>query len=536
MSRSQESPVREGVTGPRTDGTGPEADASGPAHGPAHGPGHGPAHGPEPDAQPPTAVSTDTSVAPDTAVAAGTVVSTDPAEPSRTVGTFTAATPASAAEAVARADEAATAWAALPAGRRAQVLGRAADLLEDEAGTLARLITREQGKPLSAAKGEVGKTVEQFRLSAQLAFMVEGVTYPRESASLSAWTMRVPLGVVVAITPWNFPVSLAARKIAPALAAGNAVVFKPSPVAAACGEYLAGACHRAGVPEEVLPVLHGDSHDAMSALVGASQVRAVTFTGSDAVGAHLQRTANPPARRQFELGGHNAALVCADADLPRAAAAVAGGAFGLSGQVCTATDRVLVDRSVLEEFSGLLREQVTALRVGRGDDGEAGLGPVATRDRRDRLTALVDSAREQGAKVTAEGTLLPGLDPDGHWVVPVLLEDVPEDHPAVTAEIFGPVLAVVPVDGTGEGIRVVNSTPHGLVSAVHTRDLGTAGRFMREVRCGVVKVNDRTTGNGVAPPFGGWGASSSGAFPEGGRGALDFVTDTKTVYCDYQES
>ncbi|WP_314175369.1 aldehyde dehydrogenase family protein [Streptomyces winkii] len=485
MSRLQESPVRE-------DGAGPEPDP-------------------------------------------GTVVSTDPAEPSDVVATFPAATPASAAEAVAAADEAARAWSALPAGRRAGVLGAAADVLEGEADTLARLITREQGKPLSAAKGEVGKTVEQFRLSAQLAFMVEGVTYPRESASLSAWTMRVPLGAVVAITPWNFPVSLAARKIAPALAAGNAVVFKPSPVAAACGEFLAGALHRAGVPGEVLPVLHGDSKEAMAALVGAPQVRAVTFTGSDAVGALLQRTANPPARRQFELGGHNAALVCADADLPRAAAAVAGGAFGLSGQVCTATDRVLVDRSVLAEFTALLREEVSRLRVGRGDDADADLGPVATRAQRERLTALVDSAREQGADVIGEGTLLPGLDPEGHWVPPVLLAGVPEDHPVNTAEIFGPLLGIVPVDGPDEGVAVVNSTPHRLVTAVHTRDLGTAGRFMREARCGVVKINDRTTGNGVAPPFGGWGASSSGAFPEGGRGALEFVTDTKTVYCDYLE-
>lgn len=462
-----------------------------------------------------------------------TVVSTDPAAPGEVVATFEAATPASASAAVAAADEAAASWAALPAGRRAQVLNRAADLLEEEAGELAALITREQGKALGAARGEVTKTVEQFRLSAQLAFLVEGATYPRESGNLSAWTMRVPLGVVVAVTPWNFPVSLAARKIAPALAAGNSVVFKPSPVTAACGERLAAACHRAGVPEDVLPVLHGDSPEAMAALTGAPQVRAVTFTGSDAVGALLQRTSNPPARRQFELGGHNAALVCADADLPHAAAAVAGGAFGLSGQVCTATDRVLVDRSVLDEFTSLLVDEVSRLRVGRGDDPEAGLGPVATRARREQLTELVDSARAQGAEVLAEGTLLPGLDPAGHWVRPVLLRNVPEGHPADTAEIFGPVLGVVPVDGADEGLGIVNSSPHGLVTAVHTRDLGTAGRFMREARCGVVKVNDRTTGNGVAPPFGGWGASSSGAFPEGGRAALEFVTDTKTVYCDY---
>ncbi|WP_235215483.1 aldehyde dehydrogenase family protein [Phaeacidiphilus oryzae] len=460
------------------------------------------------------------------------VVSTDPSAPAEVVAEFPAATPEEAAAAVRTAHAASADWARLPAGARARALDAAAGVLTAEAEELARLICREEGKVIGAARGEVAKTAEQFRLAAQLAFLVEGTTYPAESRS-AAWTLRVPLGVVVAVTPWNFPVSLAARKIAPALAAGNAVILKPSPVAAACGAFLAGACHRAGVPEDVLQVVQGDSADAMAALVGAPETRAVSFTGSDAVGAVLRRTAHPWARLQFELGGHNTVLVCADADLAHAAEEVAAGAFGLTGQVCTGTDRVLVERPVLAEFTALLGERAAALVAGPGLEAGSSVGPAATAAQRERLTALLDSALDAGASVAGQGTLSAAADPSGHWVRPTVLTGVPAKHPVNTGEVFGPLLSVLPVDGVEAALTEINGDDHRLVTAVHTRDLGTGGRFLRAARCGIVKVNERTTGNGVAPPFGGWGASSSGAFPEGGRGALDFVTDTKTVYCDY---
>jgi alpha-ketoglutaric semialdehyde dehydrogenase len=468
-----------------------------------------------------------------TAVTQDTLVSTDPAAPAEVVAEFPAASPTEAAAAVRAAHRAWEGWCGVPAGRRAGALNATADVLTADAERLALLICREEGKVLSAARGEVAKAAEQFRLAAQLAFLVEGTTYPRESAGVSAWTLRVPLGVLVAVTPWNFPVSLAARKIAPALAAGNTVVFKPSPVTGAVGAFLADACHRGGIPADALRVVQGDSPDAMAALVGAAETRAVSFTGSDAVGAVLRRTSHPAARFQFELGGHNAALVCADADLPRAAREVAAGAFGLTGQVCTGTDRVLVERTVLADFSALLGEAAAALTVGPGLDPRTDLGPVATAAQHERLTGLLDSALASGAEVAGQGTLSSAADPSGRWVLPTVLTGVPGDHPVNTGEIFGPLLSVLPVDDVTAALATINADSHRLVTAVHTRDLGTAGRFLHEARCGIVKVNERTTGNGVAPPFGGWGAASSGAFPEGGRGALDFVTDTKTVYCDY---
>ena len=461
--------------------------------------------------------------------------SVDPSSPTTVVARYPEATAEDARAAVSAAAAAAPGWAATPPLRRATALTAIADLIERRADDVAALITREEGKPLTAARGEAGKSAEQFRLAAQLAYLVEGTTYPQETGATFAYTLRSPLGVVVAITPWNFPLSLAARKIAPALAAGNAVVFKPSPVTAGVGSWLAEVAAEAGVPDGVLQLVQGQDPEAMRALVAAPEVAAVSFTGSDAVGAVLRREANPRARLQMELGGHNAAIVCADADLDAAATLVAGGAFDLTGQACTSTDRVLVAAPIADELTERLAAKARALRVGPGDRAGVTTGPVATAAQFERLTRLKESAIAAGARVVAEGALDDDLDPSGWWVAPTLFADVPAGHALVTGEVFGPYLSVVPVESVDDALQVVNSSAHGLVTAVHTRDLGVAHRFAQQAACGIVKINDRTTGNGVAPPFGGWKASSGGAFPEGGRQALDFVTDTKTVYLNYGE-
>lgn len=461
--------------------------------------------------------------------------SVNPAAPSQVVHEFVATSADQVRASLGTAAAAAPRWAATSPAQRAAILSKVADALLAQAAELALLVTREEGKTVAAATGEVRKTAEQFRFAAQLAYQVEGSTYPQETSGTFAYTLRSPLGVIVAITPWNFPVSLAARKIAPALAAGNAVLFKPSPVTAGAGETFTRICHAAGVPEEVLGLVQGDDREAMAALVGGQQVAAVSFTGSDAVGELLRRTTNSRARLQFELGGHNAAVVCADADLERAARAVASGAFELTGQACTATDRVLVERPAYETFSRLLGEQVERMRVGSGENPASTVGPVATAAQHERLTDLLASACRAGT-VLGQADIDPSADPDGYWVPPTVLADLPEDHPVNTREVFGPLLSVVPVDSAQTATEMVNASTHGLVTAIHTSNLTTAHRFAQRVTCGIVKVNDRTTGNGVAPPFGGWKASSSGSFPEGGRTALDFVTDAKTVYFGYEEA
>jgi aldehyde dehydrogenase (NAD+) len=262
-------------------------------------------------------------------------------------------------------------------------------------------------------------------------------------------------------------------------------------------------------------------------------VRAVTFTGSDAVGSRLRSTVHQHARVQFELGGHNAAVVMGDADLQAAARDVAAAGYGQTGQTCTATDIVLVERRVFAEFTELLASRVSKLVVGPGNREGVNLGPLAIPALRDRIDRLVDDAKARGARVIAEGRLADDVDPEGYWARPVFLSGLPANDPLLTREFFGPVVSAVPFDSLDEAINLINDDVHGLVSAIHTTDLAAGHRFAREITCGVIKVNGKTTGNGIAPPFGGWKASSSGAFPEGGRQAIDFFTDTKTIYLSY---
>lgn len=460
--------------------------------------------------------------------------SENPAHPEDVVGTFTATSPREVADVIARAAAIQSEWAGLPPSQRAALIGGVAHALARETHELVALITREEGKTLAESRGEVQKSIEQFHFASQLAYQLEGATYPEEEPATFAYTLRVPLGVVAAITPWNFPLSLPARKLAPALAAGNAVIFKPSPATAAVGEALVRICAEAGLPEGLIGLVQGADPATMAALVGDPAVAAVTFTGSDAVGEILRKTARAGARLQFELGGHNLVVVCADADLQSAAESVVRGGVGLAGQACTATDRVLVEERVYRAFSAAVAAELGRIRVGDGTMVGVSCGPVATKAQFERLSALSTSALEAGGEPIGAPLVDRATEGrDGYFVAPQVYAGLADDHPLVSGEIFGPFVGLAKVRSFEEGLETVNADAHGLVTAVHTSSLATATRFAREARCGIVKINRRTTGNGIAPPFGGWKASSSGAFPEGGRQALDFFSDVKTVYTGY---
>lgn len=460
-----------------------------------------------------------------------TFTSVNPASPSEVVGEFAAATAGDVSASIAKAAAAQRDWAARPAGARAVILGGVAHAFAKETPQLAPLITREEGKTLAESQAEVRKAAEQFHFAAQLCYLVQGTTYPAEQPGVFTYSLRSPVGVVVAITPWNFPVSLPARKIGPALAAGNAVVFKPSPVTAAVGEKFVDILREAGVPEELVQVVHGDDPEAMTSLVADHAVRAISLTGSTRVGDRVRETGHKHARLQSELSGHNATVILTDADLDAAVREVVHGGLGLTGQACTAAARVLVDRRVFDDVAARVARAVATLRCGPGDAPGITCGPVATRAQYERITGLIDSARAAGATTVAEGTLADERNRDGWFIAPTVFAGLTPDHAVNAGEVFGPVLSLVPVDGLDEALEVINAADHGLANAIHTRDLAAAHRFAAEVCCGVVKINQRTTGNGIAPPFGGWKASSSGAFPEGGVQALDFFTETKTVYC-----
>ncbi|MDA8292437.1 MAG: aldehyde dehydrogenase family protein [Actinomycetota bacterium] len=465
---------------------------------------------------------------------ASALVSENPARPDEVVGTFAQTSATEVGEILARAVEAQAHWAALPPGQRATLIGGVAHALARETNELVELVTREEGKTLAESRGEVQKAAEQFHFASQLSFQVEGATFPEEEVDTFTYTLRAPLGVVVAISPWNFPLSLPARKIAPALAAGNAVVLKPSPATPAVGSALVRVFQEAGLPDDLVQLVQGSEDEAMQALVADPRVAALTFTGSDEAGEVIRRRARAGVRVQLELGGHNLVVVCADADVARAASAVVRGGIGLAGQACTATDRALVEASVFEDFKAAVAAELARVRVGDGATPGVSCGPVATRAQFERLGALARAALDAGGEPVGVAAVdLDALEGGGYFVEPRVFAGLADDHPAVTREIFGPMLSIAPIDHLDEGIAAVNADAHGLVTAVHTTNLASATRFAREARCGIVKVNRRTTGNGVAPPFGGWKASSSGAFPEGGRQALDFFTDTKTVYSGF---
>ncbi|GAC1575933.1 MAG: aldehyde dehydrogenase family protein [Candidatus Dormibacteria bacterium] len=453
--------------------------------------------------------------------------SVNPADPDEVVGEFRTNDATEVAAVMESAAAAQRHWARQPPSQRAVIVGGIGHALARETHEVAALITREEGKTLAESRGEVLKSAQQFLFASQLAYLADGTTFPDEEPDTLTYTVRDPVGVVVAITPYNFPVSLPARKIAAALALGNAVVFKPSPVTPACGELLVHVAREAGLPDGVLQVVHGTEASSMAAMLGHSAVGAVTFTGSDRTGDGIRQTINGSVRVQMELSGHNATIVCADADLEAAATGVAGAAFGLAGQACTSTDRVLVADEVYDDFRRALAARVAAIRVGSGATDGVTCGPVATAEQQARLLRLADDARNAGARVVAEAGVPGGA---GYFVAPTLFENVPEGHPLAAAEIFGPYTVLVPVGDADAAVRLINDGRHGLVSAVYTRDMHTAMRCARDLQVGVVKVNRRTTGNGIAPPFGGLKASSAGGYPEGGRQAVDFFTTLKTVY------
>jgi aldehyde dehydrogenase (NAD+) len=406
-------------------------------------------------------------------------------------------------------------WAARTPETRADVLYRAADLLAARADELAVELVREEGKTLAEARTETRRTPANLRFYAGEALRLAGQTFA--SADGLVLTAREPVGVVGAITPWNFPLNIPSRKLGPALAAGNGVVFKPSEVTPLLGQRLVEVLVEAGVPAGALALVQGGA-EAGAALVADEQVDAVTFTGSYAVGAAIHRAVAPTVRCQLEMGGKNAVVVLDDADagdLGRAASIVMRGAFGLSGQACTGTSRLIVHEAVHDELVARITAAAAKLRVGNGLDDGVDMGPLATPAQLEKVAAYVP------------------VDPPehGHFVPPTVITGVTPDEPVAQDEIFGPVLAVLRVRSFEEAVAVANATQYGLSAGIVTRDVGRALAFARRVDAGVIKVNQPTTGVAMNAPFGGVKNSSTQTFKEqAGETMMHFYTLDKTVY------
>ena len=457
----------------------------------------------------------------------------NPADVDDLIGTFPQSSAADVHAAVDAAAAAQPAWASMPAPRRGDVLYRAANLLEARADAIAREMTREEGKTLPEAKGEVGRTVNILRYYGGEGARLFGRVIPSERDRVFMHTLRAPLGVVGAITPWNFPIAIPAWKSCPALISGNAVVLKPSELAPLCATRLAEILIEAGLPAGVLNVVHG-SGEAGGALVAHEQVRAISFTGSEATGGKVaEATGRRKARVQLEMGGKNPTIVLADADLDEAAGIVLNASFGATGQRCTATSRAIVERSVIEAFGEKLVAKARAMRVGSGLESGVDVGPSINAPHADRVVTEVAAAARAGARVLTGGVRLSdGPLARGHFVAPTVLGDVTPDMAIAQEEVFGPVVALMPADDFEHALTMANGVRFGLSATICTRSLSHALQFAQRIEAGLVMVNLPSAGVEYQVAFGGSKASSLGPREQGPE-AIDFYTTLKTVYMKY---
>jgi aldehyde dehydrogenase (NAD+) len=436
------------------------------------------------------------------------------------------ATAADVNAATAAAATALPAWRRLPGPARAEHLHRWAGVIDERRETLARALTREVGKPISEARGEIARCVVILRYYAGEAVRANGEVVPAQMADALQFTLREPLGVTALITPWNFPAAIPLWKAAPALAFGNTVVLKPSELSAQVAVLLAETAAAAGLPAGTFNVLLG-AGEAGTALLHAEPVRAVSFTGSTGVGAQVARTcAERNIRYQTEMGGKNVAIVLPDADLALAARLTAGGAMRYAGQKCTATSRVVVAQAVEDEFLARLQAEIEALPLGPVDDASCAVGPLITPAARARVEqALAEAA---GARVLGGAAPRDAVFARGEFLAPALLRDVDPAARIAQEELFGPVLTCFRARDVDEAITLANRTRYGLSATLFTRDLRAALEYVRRIEVGLVRVNGDTTGVDPHAPFGGMKGSSSGS-REQGSAAREFYTETKTV-------
>jgi alpha-ketoglutaric semialdehyde dehydrogenase len=433
--------------------------------------------------------------------------------------------------AVRTAAEAWPKWRNTAAPSRGKVLLEAARLMDKHREELARLISLEEGKALKDSRGEVQRSINITEFMSGEGRRFGGYTSGSESVTKFAFTTRQPLGVVACITPWNFPLAIPAWKIAPALIAGNAVILKPASSTPASAVRLAELYQEAGLPDGVLNVLAARGGSAAEVLLDAEEVRAVSLTGHTSTGRHVAaRCAGRGVPVQAELGGKNAAIVLADADLDLASAGIVDGAFGSTGQRCTATSRTIVVDSIADRLLDRVVARARLLVVGPGVDERTDVGPAVTADQRDSVLQYLDVGRQEGAEAVYAGQL--GELPEGHWLAPTVFDRVQPGMRVAREEIFGPVLSVIRVPDAEAAFEAANAVEYGLAASVYTRDVQAIFHFIDKVDVGLAHINQPTLGGEVHLPFGGVKASGFGPH-EQGREAIDFFTKVKTVYINF---
>jgi len=458
----------------------------------------------------------------------------NPARTDQVVGEFQTSGAEDALNAVAAAKEGLAIWANTPAPARANIIYKALDIMGRRADELAQTITIEEGKPIGDSQGEVKRSMNIMEYAAGEGRRMFGYTTPSELPNTVAYTVRRPLGVVGIITPWNFPLAIPAWKIAPALICGNALVFKPASATPLSAVKLLEIFEEAGLPPGVLNLVTGPGGQVGNALVESTDVKGISFTGSTEIGTELYfESAKRLKKVQAEMGGKNAVIVLGDADMDKALGGIVSGAFGSTGQRCTATSRVIVEDQVYDQFLAELIDRTSKLTVGDGIDPANDVAPLSSQNQKDKVMEYIGIGTEEGADLVFGGRSLSGGDYDqGYYVEPTIFAGVSPEMRIAKEEIFGPVLTVFKAKDLKEAIHISNSVEFGLSSSVYTKDITRAYEYINTVETGMVHVNAPTLGGEVHMPFGGLNSSGVGQ-REQGTAAMDFFTEIISVYIDH---
>ena len=447
------------------------------------------------------------------------------------IGRFQKASENDVQRAVESAEEAFDSWSGTPAPQRAKILFKAARILEERKEELARLLTTEMGKILKEARGDVQEAIDITYYAAGEGRRLWGETTPSELPDKFCMTIRRPIGVLGLITPWNFPIAIPAWKIMPALISGNTLVFKPASDTPLMSIELVKILTQAGLPKGVLNLVTGEGSTAGSAIVHNKKIRAVSFTGSLETGKWIMGEAAKDMKRvSLELGGKNPIIVMDDADLKLAIDGVIWGAFGTTGQRCTAASRVIVHEKILEVFKKKLIERTKQLKLGNGLHKNIDVGPVINDSQLQKIAKYIGIGKDEGAKLVHGGKIVKPL--PGHFIEPTIFTDVTSDMRIAQEEIFGPVLSVISAKGIDEAIDIANSVEYGLSSSIYTEDMKNAFRAVEKIEAGLTYINSSTIGSEVHLPFGGVKSTGNGT-REAGSTAIEEFTELKTVYFDY---
>ena len=458
----------------------------------------------------------------------------NPANTDDVIGDIPLATREEARRAVEAAAEAFAKWRSTPAPTRGRIVAQAARLLEKNKEELAQTLTREEGKTIAESRGELQRSINVAEFCAGESRRLTGETIPSELPLNFAYTIKQPLGVVACVTPWNFPVAIPVWKIAPALVAGNTVVFKPATLTPATATRIVELFEEAGIPPGVLNLILGSGSEAGEEIINHPAVKAVSFTGSNGVGIRLyEQASRRGAKVQCEMGGKNPVIVLEDCDIDLAVESTVQGAFGSTGQRCTATSRAVVVNQIADEFVQRIAKRAQSMRIGAGVDPQTEMGPSVDENQFKTVLQYIDVGREDGATMVCGGERVTGDGFDkGYFVRPTLFDHVTPDMRIAREEIFGPVLSVLRVKDFDEAMQVANDSEYGLSSSIFSNDASRIFRFVDDIETGMTHINSPTTGGEAHIPFGGIKGTGIGDREQGST-ALDFYTDLKVVYVDY---